>query len=482
METLHATRLDRLKPVAALTHRLHPRRLALIGGAIVLLAVGFRPVVQGDGTGYFSYLHSVVIDHDLDMSNEYAAAGPNGVHVPGGVAPLANTGLPPNQFPIGPAILSLPAYLIALLISPSGLPLFGPPFTSAYTLASLFYGALALALCYRLARRVTNSTGASTAAVVATALASPLLFYLLYDPSYSHTFSAFTVSLFLYLWWTRREGRTTSGWLLLGLVGGLMALVRWQDGTLMAMALLDIRRARWRLLLMIPGAVLAFSPQVVVDEVIFGKLMPGGPSVGFDPLHGHYLQVLFSSWHGLFTWTPVLLAAVAGYWFVQDRALKAAFAICFLIQLAIIGPYVYWWGANSFGMRYFINLTPFFAIGLAALAAHLRPAIVWAGTAVLAAWNLLLMLNLIYVIRRDVDPGYLGLVVGQAKALEYLPHLLQGYVVRALVLWPLLHTAPDVPGGLAVLLAEVLVVAAAFWLACFGRAPSEVPERLSRST
>jgi hypothetical protein len=445
----------------------------------VLLVVGFRPVVQGDGTGYFSYLHSVVIDHDLDMTDEYAAAGPNGVHVPGGTAPLANTGLPPNQFPIGPAILSLPAYLIALLISPSGQPLFGPPFTSAYTLASLFYGALALALCYRLARRVTNSTGAAAGAITAIALATPLLFYLLYDPSYSHTFSAFTVSFFLYLWWTRREGRTASGWLLLGLVGGLMALVRWQDGPLMAMTLLDIRRARWRLLLMIPGAVLAFSPQIVVDEVIFGKVMPGAASVAFDPLHGHYVQVLFSSWHGLFTWSPVLLAAVVGYWFVQDRALKVAFALCFLIDLAIIGPYAYWWGAASFGMRYFINLTPFFAIGLAALAMHLRPAVLWVGAGVLAAWNLLLMLNLIYVIRKDVDPGYVGLLVGQVQAVPYLPHLVQGYVVRALVLWPLLDTAPDVPGALAMLIAELLVVAAAFWLACSGHHVSALGERRS---
>lgn len=467
------------RSLAALTHRLHGRQLVLMGAAILLLVVGFRPVVQGDGTGYFSYLHSVVIDHDLDMSNEYAAAGPNGVHVAGGTSPIIKTGLPPNQFPIGPALLSLPAYLIALLVRPSGQPMFGPPFTSAYTLASLLYGALALALCYRLARRTTDSTGAATGATIAITLATPLLFYLLYDPSYSHTFSAFMVSLFLYLWWTRRDGRTVSGWLLLGLVGGTMALVRWQDGPLMAMTLLDIRRAKWRLLLMAPGAVLAFSPQLVVDQVIFGKWLPGAASVAFDPLHGHYLQVLFSSWHGLFIWSPVLLAAVVGYWFVQDPVLKAAFALCFLIQLAIIGPYSFWWGGASFGMRFFINLTPFFAIGLAALAKHLRPAVLWVGTGVLAAWNLLLMLNLTYVIRKDVDPGYLGLLVGQLRALPYLPHLLQGYVVRALVVWPLLHTAPDVPGAFALLTAELLVVAAAFWLAGSGQSPREHPAPLS---
>jgi hypothetical protein len=264
--------------------------------------------------------------------------------------------------------------------------------------------------------------------------------------------------------------------LLLGLVGGIMALVRWQDGPLMAMTLLDVHRAKWRLLLMAPGALLAISPQLVVDQVIFGKWLPGSGAEAFDPLHGHYVQVLLSSWHGLFTWSPVLLAAVAGYWFIRDSVLKAAFALCFLIQLAIIGSFNVWWGGASFGMRFFINLTPFFAIGLAALATHLRPALVWAGTCVLAVWNLLLILNLTYVIRQDVDAGYVGLLVGQLRAVPYLPHLVQGYVARALVLWPFLHTTPDVPGAFALLVAELLVVGAAIWLARSGASPDPRPE------
>lgn len=445
-----------------------------MAAAIALLACGFKPIVQGDGTGYFSYLHSVVIDHDLDMTDEYAAAGANGVHVPGGTSTPTVTGLPPNQFPIGPAILSLPAYLIALLIHPNGEPQFGPPFTTAYTLASLLYGLLALALCYRLARRASDSTGAAAAAIVAIALATPLLYYLLYEPSYSHMFSAFMVSAFVYLWWTRRDHRTIAGWLVLGLVGGLMALVRWQDGPLMAIALLDIRQARWRLLLMAPGAILAFSPQFVVDQVIFGRLLPGAASETFNPLHGHYLQVLFSSWHGLFTWSPVLLAAVAGFWFVRDRMLTAAFALCFLITLAIIGPYSVWWGGASFGMRFFINLTPFFAIGLAAFATRLPPRVAWTSTAVLAAWNLLLILNLTYVIRKDVDPGYIGLLIGQLHALQYIPHLLQGYVARDLAR-DVLHGVSDPAGTLALLVGEILVVAAAVWLAAAGHSQAETP-------
>src|SRR4029077_15212829 len=119
----------------------------------------------------------------------------------------------------------------------------------------------------------------------------------------------------------------------------------------------------------------------------FGRWLPGAAAETFDPLHGHYLQVLFSSYHGLFVWSPVLLAAVAGYWFVKEPVLRAAFALCFVITLAIMGSFVTWWGGASFGMRTFMNLTPFFAIGLAAIATKMRPAFVWIGIAALALWN-----------------------------------------------------------------------------------------------
>ena len=438
--------------------------LLLIGAAVLFLAIAFKPSVDSDGAGYFSYLHSIVVDHDLDMTDEYAAGKLVHAHIAGEVNGRTVTGLPPNQFSIGPAILSLPAYLIALLIRPSAEPQFGPPFTFAFTLASLFFGIMALVVAYRLVRRLDFSRDAGLVSVVAIALTTPLLYYLIYSPSYSHTFSAFMVTSFVYVWWTRRDGRTIGGWLVLGAIAGLMALVRWQDGALATIVLLDLPIARWRVLLMGPGALLAFSPQIVVDEVIFGKLMPGAPSVSFSPFPGHYFDVLFSSLHGLFTWSPVFLAAVAGFWFVKDPMLRLAFAMCFLIDLAIIGAFVYWYGGFSFGMRFFINLTPFWAIGLASLASRIRPAISWLATAVLAAWNFVLVLSFTYLIKEDVAPGYVGLLHAQIRALGYLPHLVQGYVARGYGL-ALLGRGGDVVGATVVLAFEVAIVTLAIRLA-----------------
>ena len=447
--------------------RFSPRQLILIVALVGFLAIAFKPSVSADGGGYFSYLHSIVFDRDLDMSNEYAAAAAEHVKISGDVKSRTVTGLPPNQYPIGPAILSLPAYLVAVLVRPSGEPQFGPPFATAYTLASLFYGLLALALAYRLLRKLSFGRDASLAAVVGVGLGTPLLYYLVYSPSYSHTFSAFMVTLFVYLWWTRREQRGWRGWLLLGVVGGVMALVRWQDGPLMAITLLDLPRARWRILLLAPGTLLGFSPQLVVDKVIFGKWQPGAPTVAFDPFPGHYLDVLFSSLHGLFVWSPLLLAAVAGYWFVKEPTLRAAFAICFVMQVLIIGSFVYWYGGFSVGMRFFINLTPFFAIGLAAIASRVRPALGWAAIGVAAAWGFVLVLSATYLLPVSVAPGYVGLLQTQARALAYLPHLVQGYVARGLF-GGLVNRGSDVVGAMVVLLLEAIIVAAAVAFAAAG--------------
>ena len=115
-------------------------------------------------------------------------------------------------------------------------------------------------------------------------------------------------------------------------------------------------------------------------------------------------------------------------------------------------------------------LTPFFALGYGALATRLRRVPALVGLSLLAAWNVVLMANLTYVIIDKQDPGYLGLLSGQLRALPYVPReFAQGAVVRALALWPLLHQRPDVLLGVGLLALEAGCVAVALALAARGR-------------
>jgi hypothetical protein len=430
---------------------------------VLFLWTGFKPVVEGDGVGYYSWQHSLIVDHNLDFANEYQAAF--AAHVTVNAEHLTTrtaNGHLAEFFPLGPALLAAPAYLAALALAPSGRPLFGPPFTTAFVLASLLYGLLALAVAYRLALRLAEPR-AALLGVAAAALATPFAYYLPYEPSYSHTFSAFAVGLFLWAWWRGRDSRSLGGWLLLGFLGGLMALVRFQDGPLLAIALLDVRRAGWRVLLLLPGALLAFAPQLLADLYLFGTWLPQRPAgQDLQPLPGHYLEVLFSSWHGWVAWSPIVLVAAVGIAQLRRPAFQAAAAYAFLVELALNGAAPDWWGGYAFGARRFLDLTPFVVVGLAAVAGRLPNWLAWLAAAVFAGWNLLLVANLTYVIRADRDPGFGGLLVGQVSAVRHVPNLFaQGEVVRDLLLWPALGRPFAPAPGLSLAMLEAVCVVAA---------------------
>jgi hypothetical protein len=365
-------------------------------------------------------------------------------------------------------VLAAPAYLVALALRNSGDPQYGSPFVEAFSLASLLYGLVGLAICYRLAASIV-SRRAALIGVVGAIFATPLVYYLLSDPSYSHTFSVFCVSAFLYAWW-KGPPRTPWGWFGLGVLGGLMAMTRFQDGLLVAIVLIDVKRLRWPALLLVPGLIVGFAPQLAVDQIQFGSWLPERPvGQGLDPLHGHYLDVLFSSYNGLFVWAPSALLAGAGFFLVPDRRLKLAGAIAVVLETMIIGSAPDDVGV-SFGPRRFLDLIPFAVVGLAALAARLGPRFDWPAIGVFCFWNLTLEANFVYVAGPGRNPGYAGLFLGQGPALSYLPRLFaKGAVLRDLLLLGQAHARFDPVRGISLLVLESGCVAAALAAALLPR-------------
>ncbi len=216
-----------------------PRRsFALCTVLFALLAALFLvPVVHGtDGAGYYSYLRSAVIDGDLDLANEYEYFSERYPYI--GVRTDAKTGKVVNPYTIGTAILWAPFFLLAHATT---LLLGRPPdgYTSLYPvltmLGSAFYAAAGVMLTIRIASQWVGGRFAVWGVVVFF-LSSHVFFYAYLQPSMAHAASFFVVALFVHTWYFGfRTNPTLRTWVTLGLAGGLMCLVRPQNGVFLAL-------------------------------------------------------------------------------------------------------------------------------------------------------------------------------------------------------------------------------------------------------
>jgi hypothetical protein len=115
----------------------------------------------------------------------------------------------------------------------------------------------------------------------------------------------------------------------------------------------------------------------------------------------------------------VTLLGTIGLGFLGRRqpVVAAALALAFVAQLVVVGSYATWWGGASFGARRFLNCTPLFALGLAALFSWLpaeRRRLSVALVTILILWNFGLALQYgTGIIPRDKPVAMRTIVVNQ---------------------------------------------------------------------
>ncbi|MGH7861406.1 MAG: hypothetical protein ACREOS_04120, partial [Candidatus Dormibacteraceae bacterium] len=113
----------------------------------MVVALTFKPLVENDGIGYFSYLHTLWVGHDFNFEDEYQAA--LSAHVtlyPALIESRTQIGHLADYFPIGPALFATPAYLVALLLAGGGGNQYAAVLVDSFALASLLAGLLTLAI------------------------------------------------------------------------------------------------------------------------------------------------------------------------------------------------------------------------------------------------------------------------------------------------------------------------------------------------
>ncbi len=393
--------------LAALLFALRYRLLSPIErrlpGPALLLGLLFFPILahfqigggrlSGDGLSYYVFVHSIWKDHDFDLADDYDHFG---MLSRGDLAVPTSTGHRRTIYSVGPAVVWGPFFFVAELVGRADRLLggspdlsgFGPYHTNAVAFGSFLYGYGALLLMFALLRR-HFSGGSALFAVLLVLGATFHYWYMVVQPTYAHAASAFFAALLILLWDQRRGGDSGPlGFLAFGLLLGLAMSVRWQNGVwlvLPGMELLSrVRREPRRfghaaacLVLLLLGTALGATPQMLAWKAIYDEWIlpypPQGP--GFVRLGSPwFLETLFSSRHGLLSWTPVFWLGFLGLLPLLRRrpALAWPLSLPFVLMTWVNMSVADYWGGHSFSIRRFDSLLPVFALGFAACFEVLR--------------------------------------------------------------------------------------------------------------
>lgn len=373
--------------------------LCLAGYVYVYSAGRAGEPIRSDGFSYYVYLPSSFLFGDLSLAA--LAADCCGGEFPEFTAIIRwpETGRWVNAHPIGVAVMQFPLFAAAHALtrwsnlSPDGFSLY---YQHAVGLSGLLWTIGGLWVLRGLLRR--HYSEAVTLAVLAVLLfATSLFHYGTYDSGYSHPYSFFLVAALLDLTERWHRARTVRATLLLGVVAGLLILVRHPNVLLLAFLPLyglstDGAAAVWRrlrngwpsLLLVAAIAALVVAPQLLLYRQATGHLLVSSyGSLGFTFASPHLFGVLLSVQKGVFFWSPMLLVAVAGLAILPRtaRAFLAPAVIVLTLDTYLIASWWDWQFGGSYGHRGFVDVYPVLALGLGAAFAWLadRPRLLrWA--------------------------------------------------------------------------------------------------------
>jgi hypothetical protein len=345
--------------------------------------------VRSDGQGYYAYLPSYLLYHDVSFKSL----------IQGHLA-QSRTRFPPSAFgfsmqptgrwldkyPVGEAILLLPFFLIghyialAMGVTADG---YSHPEVYAAGLAGLVYTALGLSALGAALRR-WFSEWVTAATLVVVTFGTSVFNYATYDAIFSHAFSFFAVSVMLLCavrWYESPRSALRAA--LLGLAVGAVIAVRLTDVVLVSAVLLlgvGSRAAlRERLLLFrahiarvavaVVAACAVLVPQVITwylaTHHMFVRPYPGE---SFYFAHPHLIDSLISFRpHGLLPYAPVLAVALGGLvasW-RSRRDLAIPVTLAFLPFWYLVASWWDWSFTAGFGDRAFNDIVPILAIPLA---------------------------------------------------------------------------------------------------------------------
>lgn len=382
--------------------------LGLIAYHQVYTVYRFDSPVHADAEGYFAYLPSYLVHHDISFKAvvqhhvipAYAALGHQ---PPSNLGFLAQpTGNYLDRYGIGVAMLVLPfftlGHAIAALAHANADGYSGAEVYAGGVAAIVYASAGLLVLRASLQRMFPHVVIAIT--LVAITFGTSLFNFATWDSLNSHAFSFFAVA-WLLLAVARWYERPQSWWraVVIGAVAGLIIDIRPTDALLLVIvplwsvggmaglrARISLLRAQaLKLVVMIGIALVVLAPQAIAWHIATGHWItqPYGQGTWFDFLHPQLLGSLFAFRpHGLLPYAPVLSFSFDGLiwaWF-KRRDIALPVTVAFVPFWYVVSAWYDWSFSDGFGQRAFIDILPLLALPMAFFFTSLRCRVLRAGS------------------------------------------------------------------------------------------------------
>ncbi len=351
-------------------------------------------VINSDGKGYYGYLTAVFIYHDLDYKfiesyeKEYYPAD----HSVFKDFRYSFRGETVNKYFPGLAILWLPFFLLAHFLSYLlGFSTDGYSIIYQYSIAfaTLFYLWLGLKFLKKLLIRFGANNTLTSLILFTIALGTNMVYYAIVEPSMSHIYSFALITGFIYFLLSAIEKAKTKWYVLAALFYGLIAIIRPTNGIIILIIpfltgsangfrqffnrfINDSRSLFYTLLTFI--LIILIPPVIWYAQTGYFFVYSYG-NEGFDFLHPHIFQILFSYNKGWFLYTPAAFVAMFGFaaLFRESRFRFFTLALLLLIHIYITSSWWVWHYASKFSQRVFID---FYAI-IAILLFYLFKSVSW---------------------------------------------------------------------------------------------------------
>ena len=367
-------------------------------------------VIIHDIISYYAYLPATFVYHDLSF--QFVDDLPD--DFPGTIWYLTTKdGARVQKMSMGVSVLYSPFFFIAHQQARlTGYPSDGysKPYQIWLVLSSVFYAFLALLLLRKILIRFFTDT-ITTITLLIIAFGTNWFFYVTNEGPMSHTYSFFLFSALIYFTVKWHSFRSISNAVALGLVGGLIVLVRPSNIIVFIIPLLygvynketlihkiNLLKNNWYHLIIIVFLVcLIFYPQMLYWKKATGHwLYYSYGNEGFYFTRPNIFKGLFSYRKGWLVYTPLMLLAVAGIplLFGKMKAFALPVTFFFIINIYIVFSWWCWWYGGSFGMRALIETYAILAIPLAMCIGYIFKQKRWVQISASVIIFLLISLNL----------------------------------------------------------------------------------------